>query len=329
MSSLIVSPLATSTLTSAENGKLLDSPYLSVQSNGPVELGLTDSYGNRTGYEPHTGQASVQIPQSTYSGVGSDPQKVKVELAYGEYLIELYPATNGSFTLKIENWALAQMQFYTVSSSALLNRTMDYWVRIFSDGSFKVFDCSSDLNDDYVIDIYDALILSGAFSARRGEAFWMENADINNDGVVDIFDALRLGSKYGQKWIEYQTIEKGYFSGVTSSEYDVIRNQEDWTSLWNLHQSMGSPQYPPPQVNFSESVIIAVFMGEKATGGFGIEIKSIMPANEVLKIEVERTSPGPHCILVQVLTQPYHFVKLDITDRQFEFHTTYIVHDCV
>lgn len=329
MSCFIVKGLTSLTPTSAENGQFLGSQYLSVESNGPVQLGLTDSQENRTGYDPQTGQASVQIPQSTYSGVGSDPQLVMVELAQGEYLIEIYPEANGNFTLKIENSALAQVHRYTVSSNARLNETMDYWVRIVSDGSFKVFDCSSDPNNDYVIDIYDALILAGAFSTRLGEASWRENVDINNDGVVDIFDALILAGNFGQKWIEYQTIEKGYFSGLTSPEYYVIRNQEDWTSLWNLHQSTRSPQYPPPQVNFSESVVIAVCMGERGTGGYEIEIRSIMPANGTLKIEVEQISPGPHCILVQVFTQPYHFVKLDITDRQVVFHTTYTMHDCV
>lgn len=316
MLGLTLNALTSVTMISAGNTQLLDSPCLTVETNGPIELGLTDVQGNHTGYEPQTGQDSVQIPESTYSGVSSNPQIVTVATAHGEYLIEVYPAENGNFTLKIENSALAQIFRYTVSSNVRLNEKMDYWVRVLTDGSFRVFDCSSDLNSDYVVDIFDALILSSAFSTKPGDTSWREKADINKDEVVDIFDALKLSSNYGQKRIDYQTIEKGYFSGQTSAGYYVINNQEDWTSLWNVHQSIRTPQYPPPQINFSESIVIAVFMGEKATGGFTIEITSIAFMDQTLKIQVEQTFPGPHCYVAEVLTQPYHFVRLDATDRQ-------------
>jgi hypothetical protein len=158
---------------------------------------------------------------------------------------------------------------------------------------------------------------------------WMEKADINNDGIVDIYDVIMFANNYGKRWIEFQTIEKGYFSGLTSSDYHVIDNQESWTNLWNQHQSNRAPQYAPPEVNFSDSIVIAVFMGEMTTGGYAIEIRSIKLVNASLSVEVEKTYPGPHCYVAEVITHPYHFIKMDRTDRQLVFETTYTVKDCI
>jgi hypothetical protein len=47
------------------------------------------------------------------------------------------------------------------------------------------------------LDIYDAIILAGAFNAGLGDHNWNPNADFNGDNIVDIYDAILLANNYG------------------------------------------------------------------------------------------------------------------------------------
>jgi hypothetical protein len=55
-----------------------------------------------------------------------------------------------------------------------------------------------DINGDGTVDIYDAIILAGAFNSQPGSTNWNPNADINGDGTIDIYDAIILSSYFGQ-----------------------------------------------------------------------------------------------------------------------------------
>lgn len=56
-----------------------------------------------------------------------------------------------------------------------------------------------DINSDGTVDIYDAIILAGAFNSNVNSGNWKPNADLNGDGTVDIYDAIILASHFGQK----------------------------------------------------------------------------------------------------------------------------------
>ena len=57
-----------------------------------------------------------------------------------------------------------------------------------------------DLNFDDTVDIYDAIVLEGAFNSVRGNGNWNALADINNDGTVDIYDAIILAGHFGNNY---------------------------------------------------------------------------------------------------------------------------------
>jgi hypothetical protein len=57
-----------------------------------------------------------------------------------------------------------------------------------------------DINGDRKVDIYDAIILAGAFDSSPRSLNWNLNADINRDNIVDIYDAIILASYFGRSW---------------------------------------------------------------------------------------------------------------------------------
>jgi hypothetical protein len=57
-----------------------------------------------------------------------------------------------------------------------------------------------DINGDFVVDIFDAILLANAFGSQPGSSNWNSNADINGDDVVDIFDAILLANHFNQQY---------------------------------------------------------------------------------------------------------------------------------
>jgi hypothetical protein len=55
-----------------------------------------------------------------------------------------------------------------------------------------------DINRDGSIDVYDSIILAGAFNSKPGDSNWNPRADLNRDGVVDIYDTIILAGNYGK-----------------------------------------------------------------------------------------------------------------------------------
>jgi hypothetical protein len=58
-----------------------------------------------------------------------------------------------------------------------------------------------DINADGTVNVFDAVILSGAAGSEPGDSNWNPNADINSDNIVDLFDAVILSGHAGEREI--------------------------------------------------------------------------------------------------------------------------------
>jgi len=121
--------------------------------------------------------------------------------------------------------------------------------------------------------------------------------------------------------VAFVTVEKGARSGIKDRQFIAIRNEKEWESLWARHKSTFSPMPKIPSVDFDREMVVAVFSGEKRTGGYGIEIQEIeenREKGEIAVFYVEKESP-PRSIVIQTLTQPYHIVRLKKIDLPVTF----------
>lgn len=120
--------------------------------------------------------------------------------------------------------------------------------------------------------------------------------------------------------VAFETIDQGIRSGIRDHRELVIRDYEGWQTLWEEHvvgQLSKSP-FPPP-VDFSQEMVIAFFLGEKPTAGYEVEIVEIAQLEGRLVVRVQVKSPPPGVALLQVLTQPFHIVRLFRHDLPVEF----------
>jgi len=110
--------------------------------------------------------------------------------------------------------------------------------------------------------------------------------------------------------VSFQSVGKGYRSGVRESLQIVARNQSEWNALWQKHAAAESTPAPPPAINFDKEIVVGIFLGEKHTGGYDAEIIRAEQTDDVLYIYYREKSPLPSQIVTQALTQPFHIVRI-------------------
>ena len=111
------------------------------------------------------------------------------------------------------------------------------------------------------------------------------------------------------------TIAQGSSSGIEAPRQIVVRTAAEWQSLWKEHD----PQSPAPTVDFAASMVVGVFLGSRPTAGFSVEITAANLEAGRLVIQYVERRPARDAVVAQVLTSPYHLVRVRRTDRPVEF----------
>jgi len=150
------------------------------------------------------------------------------------------------------------------------------------------------------------MILIGICLAGIGEEMVFSSSDDAKDKIIKL---------------PFVTVDKGYRTGIKERRFVVVNTEGEWENLWTLHKSTVSPVPKLPEVDFGREMIVAVFSGEKRTGGYGIEIRKIEEDREKGQSTVFclETQPPPRSMVTQALTQPYHIVSLKRIDLPVVF----------
>jgi hypothetical protein len=118
--------------------------------------------------------------------------------------------------------------------------------------------------------------------------------------------------------LTFSTVELGASSGIREPTRIVVRASREWLLVWARHAgSIGAVQAPP--VDFSREMVVGVFMGERETGGYQVEIIGVERTASVLRVLYVTREPEPGAILTQALTQPFHLVRLARDDAFVSF----------
>lgn len=125
------------------------------------------------------------------------------------------------------------------------------------------------------------------------------------------FSALAMDQKIGTKTpISIATVEKGDRSGIRGPLQTVIRNQGEWKALWKRHSSADASPPPAPIIDFNREMVVGIFLGEKRTGGYEVEIVRAERHDSALYFYYREKTPAAGEMVTQALTQPFHLVKV-------------------
>jgi len=173
-------------------------PTASGEGNCPYGVRFIDEQGNISGY--YNGESLEEIPDSSYSGVDSDPQLVKIRLASGNYTVELEGIENGTYDLEIVNIALEYKYVYTMSGTIHEGEVRQFYLYIFPDGSIMVFDPKRDINNDLIVNMRDIGNCCSLFMSQPGHPDWNSEADIDGNEIINMRDISLVCSDFMKKW---------------------------------------------------------------------------------------------------------------------------------
>lgn len=110
--------------------------------------------------------------------------------------------------------------------------------------------------------------------------------------------------------VPFTVAETGYYSGIMSERFEVIKDHSAFTGLWLDHTKGFSPAPAQPDVDFNRDMVIATFLGERATGGYSIAIAKVEEQEESLIVSVKATFPSAKCVVTQAMSQPHQIVTV-------------------
>ena len=122
--------------------------------------------------------------------------------------------------------------------------------------------------------------------------------------------APAAGEKGPGNALPFETLVQGYQSGVHTADALLVVDEQHWAELWKRHANWRIPAASAPAVDFKKHSVLAVFAGDRPSGGYGLEVRWIAPEKDVLSVRAHVKAPAPGALVPMSLTQPYHFVLL-------------------
>ena len=111
---------------------------------------------------------------------------------------------------------------------------------------------------------------------------------------------------------------QGLNCAAAAPETSVMRDALTWSQFWTDH--FGAT-LPIPDVDFAHYMAVAVSLGQKPTGGYGVSIPLVQQAADHLIVNYRVQGPKPGEVVPQHITSPYAIVIIPTTPLPITFHS--------
>lgn len=109
----------------------------------------------------------------------------------------------------------------------------------------------------------------------------------------------------------------GQHSGRETAATEVLRSAEEWTAFW---PKVGDDR--PRALDVSREMAVAIYLGQKRTGGFSAEVLRTQVQEGKLIVEYRETAPEPGMMVTQELTEPWVVAIVPRSDLPVVFRNT-------
>jgi hypothetical protein len=112
--------------------------------------------------------------------------------------------------------------------------------------------------------------------------------------------------------VPYDVVEEGGQTGFKDNQTQlrVVTSEDEWEEFWRQHQENRLPPAARPDVDFSDAFVAAVFLGQRPSGGYALNVTQVVVEDGVYRIHYESSSPGQGCGTAAVITHPYVILTL-------------------
>lgn len=117
--------------------------------------------------------------------------------------------------------------------------------------------------------------------------------------------------------VPFSEIENTTLSGIRSFETAQVTTQEAWAALWARHKANFSPAPALPAVDFTKSMVGAIFLGDGSLCD-RVQVQSVAFENQtnptliaVIRVSYQVRKPGPADICAAGIGQPTQIIRID------------------
>lgn len=115
--------------------------------------------------------------------------------------------------------------------------------------------------------------------------------------------------------IAFETLFLSDMSNIDKPQNIIIQSQDKFKGLWEQMNKNDKL----PEIDFEKYTVIAVFMGERSTGGYSIKITNIVENEKNIVVTINESDPDGD-IAADVMTSPFHIVKIMKTNKEIVFN---------
>jgi len=105
--------------------------------------------------------------------------------------------------------------------------------------------------------------------------------------------------------IDFTVIATSAYSGVIKSGNHVITSDAGLNALWNEIYSNTVPIPALPEINYQQSRLIILALGQKMTGGFAIQIEAVKKIESHFVVFYSIRRPSKSGMVTQAITSPF------------------------
>lgn len=100
---------------------------------------------------------------------------------------------------------------------------------------------------------------------------------------------------------------------------ESVQDAASWEALWQSEGVYDSGDRP--EFDFSTQTVLAVFAGEKSSGGYRIRITEVKLQDRLLQVTYQESAPASDSMVTGALTYPQHLVVIEKSQQQGDFDT--------
>ena len=170
---------------------------------------------------------------------------------------------------------------------------------------------------EHMLGRQQALDVPEDFEAEPGRTL---GAEISVDGERIVTKSVEIeAEKFEPREIEIKRRIDALFSGVKEPGTLVVDSQKNLEEMWERITVQLVPRPDTPQIDFDTETALAVFMGERPTGGYAITIDKVVEHEDQVVVTYIETAPRSGMELTQVITRPFQIAVIPKTDKPIKF----------
>jgi len=130
--------------------------------------------------------------------------------------------------------------------------------------------------------------------------------------------------------VNVDQIDQGRYGDIVEGTQTVLRDEDAYASFWKRLHADQSSVPDRPEVDFEDTVVVAIVLGQRPTGGHSVEIDEVRATDDggEMRVTFTETVPGDGCLVTQALTSPYVLATVEAQDEEFTFESSTKTHSC-